>query len=147
MRNEIIKNIREDKDLKQYEFANELGISPKTYSAYENGLRSIPVPTLNKILDKLDISLDYLFGFSLEKNYDDSKEIDLKILSSRIKEVRMNKEYSQAKMANLIGVNQQTLSEYEIGNISMPLSTLELFCKINKVSADYMTGRIDSNPL
>ena len=55
-----IRNIREDKDLKQYQFANLIGVRPKTYNLYENGLRSIPIPVLNKILQEFDLSLDYI---------------------------------------------------------------------------------------
>lgn len=55
-----LKEIREDKDLKQSEVANALGIKQQQYSEYEIGKRLIPINYLSKLADFYDTSIDYL---------------------------------------------------------------------------------------
>lgn len=55
-----LKEIREDKDLKQSEIANVLGIKQQQYSEYEIGKRLIPINYLSKLADFYDTSIDYL---------------------------------------------------------------------------------------
>ncbi len=46
-----IRNLREDSDLTQQQMADKLFINRRTYSSYENGLRSIPIEILSRIAD------------------------------------------------------------------------------------------------
>ena len=85
---ETIKNLRNDKDIKQYEIAKEIGVSSKTYSMYENEYRNIPIKNLDKILIKFNISLDYILELSKEKNYENLKRINFKTYAKRIKEIK-----------------------------------------------------------
>lgn len=55
-----LKEIREDRDLKQSEIANVLGIKQQQYSEYEIGKRLIPINYLSKLADFYDTSIDYL---------------------------------------------------------------------------------------
>lgn len=55
-----LKEIREDKDLKQSEVANALGIKQQQYSEYEIGKRLIPINYLSKLADFYGTSIDYL---------------------------------------------------------------------------------------
>ena len=57
-----IKELREDRDKKQFELANYLNIQRNTYSDYECGKINIPIEQLIKIADFYDVSLDYLVG-------------------------------------------------------------------------------------
>ncbi len=136
-----IRNVREDLDIKQYQFAKKIDVSAKAYNLYENGLRSIPYDTLNKILEVLELSLDYILDFSNQKNYSNLKPINLDILCQNLKFYRKKMHYSQEKMASLLNCNQQTLSEYEHGNIKIPIPSLKKFCEIVNISADTLTGR------
>lgn len=145
--NEILKNHRNDLDLKQYELANEFGILPKTYSMYETGARYISLEKLDLILLKFNLSLDYVLDINPVKKYDNMKSINLDVFYSNLRKIRKELGYSQEKMAKLIGCNQQTLSEYERGNYIMPIETIKLFCIITNCSADYLTGRISTNVL
>ena len=45
----IIRELREDRDIKQKIIAEYLGISQQTYSNYENGHREIPIWAVNII--------------------------------------------------------------------------------------------------
>ncbi len=62
MRFERIRNLREDRDLKQKDLAAYLKIDQSTYSDYESGKINVPIDMLIKIADFYNVSLDYLVG-------------------------------------------------------------------------------------
>ena len=71
-----LKDLREDKDLKQEEVANLLGISQTNYSKYELGKINIPINSLIVIADFYDTSIDYLLGITNDvKPYSRAKSI------------------------------------------------------------------------
>lgn len=57
-----LKEIREDKDLKQSEVAKVLGIKQQQYSEYEIGKRLIPINYLYNLATFYNTSIDYLLG-------------------------------------------------------------------------------------
>lgn len=59
--------------------------------------------------------------------------------------IRMRKEnkISQQKLANLIGVTQQCVSEWEKDNIEPTLSNLVKLANVFDVSIDFLVGRKD----
>ena len=57
-----IRDLREDRDIKQLELANYLHIRRNTYSDYECGKINIPIDALIKIVDFYHVSPDYLVG-------------------------------------------------------------------------------------
>lgn len=57
-----IRDLREDKNLKQKDLAAYLAIDQSTYSDYENGRINVPIEQLIKIADYYDVSLDYIVG-------------------------------------------------------------------------------------
>jgi len=59
-----IRDLREDRDLKQETLAQMLGIRQTTYSKYELGKINVPIDMLIKIADFYHVSLDYLVGRS-----------------------------------------------------------------------------------
>lgn len=60
--NQILKNLREDNDLKQIDIANILYITQQTYSNYENGKSEIPISHLIKLAEFYNVSTDFLLG-------------------------------------------------------------------------------------
>ena len=62
-----LKEIREDRDLKQDEVAKALGIKQQQYSEYERGIVLISIEKLNKLADFDDTSIDYLVGRTDER--------------------------------------------------------------------------------
>ena len=57
-----IRDLREDRDLKQQDLADYLNCSQVCYSRYENGHRDIPLETISKIADFYNVSVDYLLN-------------------------------------------------------------------------------------
>ena len=57
-----LKDLREDKDLKQKEVAAILGIDQRVYSNYETGKREIPTRYVVKLADFYKTSTDFILG-------------------------------------------------------------------------------------
>ena len=59
-----LKDMREDRDIKQKENAAFLPIKQNTYSHYENGQRQIPIEALVKLAEFFNTSTDYILGLT-----------------------------------------------------------------------------------
>ena len=55
-----LREIREDKDIKQKDIAKHLNVSQNTYSQYETGIISLTAEVLIKLADFYNVSIDYL---------------------------------------------------------------------------------------
>ena len=64
---EIIRNLREDKDLSQKKMANILNVAQTTYSDYELGKVNIPIEMLKKLALYFATSIDYLLDMTDNK--------------------------------------------------------------------------------
>ena len=61
-------DLREEKNMKQKDIATMLNIKPSAISKYEKGIAQPSIPTLIKIAEIFNISIDYLLGLSSVKN-------------------------------------------------------------------------------
>ena len=57
-----IRDLREDKDLKQKDVADHLMCDQSLYSKYERGERLLPLEYADKLADYYGVSVDYLLG-------------------------------------------------------------------------------------
>ena len=62
-----IRDLREDRDLKQKQIAAYLVCDQSLYSKYERGERPVPLDVIVKLADFYGVSVDYLIGRSDEK--------------------------------------------------------------------------------
>ncbi len=60
--NEILREMREDRDLKQSEIAAIIGTTQQQYSKYETGESELPLRALAVLADHYGVSADYLMG-------------------------------------------------------------------------------------
>lgn len=59
-----IRDLREDRDLKQKDLAASLNCSQQVYSNYELGQRDIPTEILISLSAYYGVSVDYLLGLT-----------------------------------------------------------------------------------
>jgi len=59
---EILRDLREDKDLTQTDIANILGTTQQVYSRYEKGVNQIPIHHLVTLCKFYKVSADYILG-------------------------------------------------------------------------------------
>lgn len=62
-----LRDLREDRDLKQSELAALLNVGQTTYSRYESGALDIPSASLIKLADYYKTSIDYILGRTDDK--------------------------------------------------------------------------------
>lgn len=58
--NAMLRELREDHDIKQETIAKYLGVAQQTYSNYENGHREIPISVVTELAKYYKVSTDYL---------------------------------------------------------------------------------------
>ncbi len=59
---EILRGLREDRDLKQADIARLLGTTQQVYSRYENGINEIPLRHIVTLCRFYRVSADYILG-------------------------------------------------------------------------------------
>lgn len=62
---ELIRDLREDHDLKQGDVAAYLHVSQQVYSKFERGQREIPAWVVGALSEYYQVSADYLLGVSM----------------------------------------------------------------------------------
>ena len=61
----------------------------------------------------------------------------------RIRDLREDKDLSQAKMGEILSCSQRVYSNYERGDIDIPTQTLIKIAEFHNVSVDYLLDRTD----
>ena len=61
----------------------------------------------------------------------------------RIKNIREDRDLTQAQVGKLINKSQQGYNHIEIGRAELKIEDLVLLCKYYNLSADYLIGLID----
>lgn len=142
--NFILKKLREDNKMTQEELAKEIKISRVQYNQYENGYFNIPIKHLISICNYYNISVDYIFGFTLLINYENIEtEINSQKAGQRLKEFRKDHNLTQVKLAAFLNTTFSSIAFNEKGRNLISTPFLYAICQKYKISADYILGRID----
>lgn len=67
MKYQRIRDLREDKDMKQIEISDMLNIGLSTYQRYEQGKLKIYLETAHQLANYYNVSLDYIAGRTNDK--------------------------------------------------------------------------------
>lgn len=117
-----LKQLREEKDLKQDELGKILNVSRQSISNYENGLR---FPNDEEFLVKLanffDVSLDYLLGISNIRLKINAKKDNTYLSAEKIKEINEGYEYEKNKALEKLFCEVDTLSIKTIEKITVAI--------------------------
>ncbi len=140
-----LKYIREERELKQKDVAKMLNISLGTYAMNETAHDTITLKNLIKFCDIFNVSVDYMFEFTNTYNYKNTKNgFDKNILRKRLKECRLENNYTQIMMGNLLNIDHSVWCRYELGTTTITSTFLYYFCREFHISADYLLGKIDN---
>ncbi len=63
--------------------------------------------------------------------------------TERMKDLRLDRNLTQKQLAEVLGIAQNTYSQYETGVNGLPVEMLIALCKFYDVSADYLLGLSD----
>jgi len=139
---ERMKDIRTYFDNTQNELADYLKVSRSTYAGWENGIDAIPLLKLNEFCNYYGISLDYICGLSNTKKYEIiNDKVDKEILGNNLRKIRIKHNDNQAKISEIMKVDQSNYSKYELGKILIHTYPLIEFAKYYNVSIDYLCGK------
>ena len=58
----VLRELREDRDLKQSAVADVLGTTQQVYSRYENGINEMPIHHLRTLCEYYNVSADYVLS-------------------------------------------------------------------------------------
>ncbi len=61
----------------------------------------------------------------------------------RIRDLREDNDLSQKQIAEKLNIHQTTYSDYELGNLNVPISVLQQLADFYGTSIDYLVGRTD----
>ena len=145
---EKLKMLRKKQGLTQKEVADFLGTVQGVYSKWERGVYEPNYEDLSMLACIFDVSIDFLLSEYLEI----SKESYLKLkkqkveekknlFSVRLKELRLQHGFSQEELANRIGINQSSYSDWETGKCKPNYEGLEKIADFFGVSLDWLVGR------
>ena len=62
----------------------------------------------------------------------------------RLKDLRIDNDLTQKELADIFGISQQTLSDYEKGKYDLPNDLLIKYADYFKVSVDYILERTNN---
>ena len=135
--------IRNELNLTQQNIADILKIKRSTYKDYELQTAIIPIKHLITLSNYFDVSLDYLFGFTNNKQYKNAKEIDKIKAGTRLKEFRKEHKLTQVKLASILNTTFSSIAFNEKGRNLIATPFLYQICQKYNISADYLLGKID----
>jgi transcriptional regulator with XRE-family HTH domain len=78
-------------------------------------------------------------GYSLKAYF----YIEVTFMYERIRNMREDKDLTQAQMAAYLNIHQTTYSDYEIGNLNIPVAVLSQIADLFETSIDYLVDRTD----
>lgn len=135
MLGDMIKHLRQKKNITQADFAKILNISPSTIGMWEQNRRSPDNETLKEISKFFNVSVDYLLERYSSANYNSFGE--------RLKHERLDKNLSQKELADLLCLDRTSISKYENGNQIPETPTLEKLASFFNISIDYLLCKSD----
>ncbi len=140
-----LKALRERNGKTSVSMAKLINVSDSLYSRYEKEKQSIPLKHLITLCDYFNVSLDYIFNFTNNRQYKNIKtNYDIDLIKIRLKELRKEHNLTQTKISEYLNIDQPTWSIYEKGKSLIGLPFLHMLCTKYKISADYLLGRIDN---
>ncbi len=68
---------------------------------------------------------------------------EVMVLYERIRNMREDKDITQTEMAEQLSIHQTTYSDYELGNLNIPVPVLDKIADLFETSIDYLVNRTD----
>ncbi len=65
------------------------------------------------------------------------------MISLKLRDLREDRDLTQKALAELLQVHQTTYSDYERGQLNIPLAALDKLADFYHVSTDFLLGRTD----
>lgn len=137
-----LEELREDKELLKKEMAKEIGVVESVYSEWERGKLTIPTRRIYQIANYFEVNIDYLTGLSNKrKNMKSENDINISLVSKRLKEIRKSLKLTMRDLANKLGTSSSAISNYENSKYLILSQFLIELCRLSSTSIDWVLGR------
>lgn len=131
--------IREDNDLTQDELGNILKVDRSVISKWETGKSIPPIRKINILSNRFNVSFDYIFNLSKNKNVDKiNNSLDLDLIGKRIVEIRTRYNLTLRDLAKELNTTSSTISAYETGKTLILTAFALQLCKKYNLSMDWV---------
>ena len=133
-----IEKLRDEKDLLKKEMANIIGVVESVYCEWENEKLSIPTKRIYQLANFFEVNIDYMIGISSERiQIKTNNEIDIKLVSLRLKEIRNSLNMTMRDLAEKFNTSSSAISNYENGKFLILSPFLIELCKFGNYSIDW----------
>ena len=137
----VLKNLREEKELSQKDIAKSLKIDNSLYAKYEKEYNIIPIQHLNSICNYFNVSMDYVIGITRNNTSTGTHELNSKTIGNNLKSFRKKYGITQAELANFLNTTHSTISAYESGKTTLLTAFAIQIAKKYHISLDWLCGR------
>ena len=138
---ERLRDIREEKDLRQIDVAKILNVSQANYSRWENGTELMPLKKLTIFCNYFNVSMDYVIGITRNNTSTGTHELNSKTIGNNLKSFRKKYGITQAELANFLNTTHSTISAYESGKTTLLTAFAIKIAKKYHISLDWLCGR------
>lgn len=139
-----IEKLRDEKNLLRKEVAKHIGVVESVYSEWENEKLSIPTKRMYQLANFFDVNIDYMVGISkVRKHIQTNKEIDIQLVSSRLKEIRKSLNMTMRDLSKKLNTTSSAISNYENSKFLILGPFLIELCKFSNYSIDWVLGRTE----
>lgn len=146
--NKRLIDLKEERNLMNKDVAKYLGVGESVYSEWEHNKLSIPTKRLYQLAEFYEVNIDYITGLTDNRlRIKTNKDIDLKIVSARLKEIRRNLKMTMRDLAEKFNTSSSAISNYENNKFLILSPFLIELCKTSNYSIDWVLGRSEEKKL
>lgn len=109
--NHRLENLRDEKDLLKKDVAKAIGIVESVYSEWENEKLSIPTKRIYQLSEYYEVNIDYMMKLTDKRiHIKTNNEINLDIVSKRLKEVRKSLKMTLRDLAEKYNISSSVVN-------------------------------------
>lgn len=139
-----LEQLRYEHDFTKKKVSEILNVSPSIYTRWENEMALIPTRRIVQLANYYHVNIDYMMGLtSYRIELITSDEIDLVLVSTRVREIREGMNETLRQFAKRINTSSSTWSAYETGKVLILSAFLLELTKFTDYSLDWILGRSD----
>lgn len=143
--NHRLEDLRDEKDLLKKDIAKAIGVVESVYSEWENEKLSIPTKRLYQLSEYYEVNIDYMMKLTDKREHiKTNKELNLDIVSSRLKEIRKSLKMTMRDLAEKYNTSSSAISNYENSKFLILSSFLIELCRCSNYSIDWVLGRSEN---
>ena len=141
-----IRKLRKEFNVSQPQLAKEIGYGHSTISDWETGARTPCADAIIILSRYFQVSTDYVLKVSDDNTmlhrFDDF-DVDMSTFNKRLKELRLQNNLSQDRLADNTGISQSAIGNWEIGKGVPAATAIITLANYFGVTTDYLLGESD----